>query len=42
MALSELEGKIDINPDQKAKMISNLLVVLSSESGTTPVIQAGS
>lgn len=42
MALSELEGKIDINPDQKANMISNLLVVLSSENGTTPVIQAGS
>ena len=38
MALNELEGKMDISPEQKATMISNLLVVLVSETGATPVV----
>lgn len=38
IALNELEDDIEITPEQKASMISNLLVVLVSENGTTPVI----
>jgi regulator of protease activity HflC (stomatin/prohibitin superfamily) len=38
-ALKEIEGKFNISPEQKAAMISNLLVVLVSETGATPVIK---
>ncbi len=43
MALDHLEdGKIIVmNNDQKAAMVSNLMVVLCSESETNPVINAG-
>lgn len=40
MAIKEMDGKIDLNTDQKATLISNLLVVLCSENGLTPVIKA--
>ncbi len=40
MALSELEGKMELSASQKVAIISNLLVVLCSESETTPVIRA--
>ncbi len=39
MALKEVESEIEIGADQKASMISNLLVVLSSEQGATPVLK---
>ena len=44
MALDHLEeGKvIQMNEGQKAQMVSNLMVVLCSESETNPVINAGS
>lgn len=42
MALKEIEGSIEIGENQKASLISNLLVVLSSEQATTPVIKADS
>jgi regulator of protease activity HflC (stomatin/prohibitin superfamily) len=38
MALKELESNIEIASDQKASMISNLLVVLCSDHATTPVV----
>lgn len=38
MALQALEKKVEISPDQKATLVGNLLVVLSSENNTTPVI----
>ena len=38
MALKEIEDNLSISPEQRATMISNLLVVLVSETGTTPVI----
>ncbi|MCW5963084.1 MAG: SPFH domain-containing protein [Bryobacterales bacterium] len=43
MALSELSQKsiIDLDASQKAAMVSNLLVVLCSERGTSPVVNAG-
>lgn len=42
MALDKIEkGKIaDFNPDQKAAMVSNLLVVLCSDEPATPVLNA--
>lgn len=40
MALKELENGLEISTEQKASMISNLLVVLCSENGVTPVIKA--
>jgi len=43
MALDMLSAKkiIDLDPERRASMVSNLLVVLCSERGTTPVINAG-
>ncbi|HAP58025.1 MAG TPA: band 7 protein [Cytophagales bacterium] len=38
MALQALEEKVEISQDQKATLVGNLLVVLSSEVNTTPVI----
>lgn len=38
MALEELSGTLEISPEQKVTMVSNLLVVLCSEHGTSPVI----
>jgi hypothetical protein len=37
-ALKEIEDELEISSEQKVSMISNLLVVLVSENGTTPVI----
>ena len=39
-ALKEIEDELEISSEQKVSMISNLLVVLVSENGTTPVINA--
>ena len=33
---------VDLDPERKAAMVSNLLVVLSSERGTQPVVNTGS
>lgn len=33
---------VELDPERKAAMVSNLLVVLSSERGTQPVVNAGS
>jgi len=43
MALQHLEEKqiVEMNDSQKASMVSNLMVVLCSESETTPVVSAG-
>lgn len=43
MALNKLkeEDIIDLDEDKKAAMVSNLLVVLCSEEGTQPVVNAG-
>jgi len=43
-ALEQLERKdiVDLDAERKAAMVSNLLVVLCSERGTTPVVNAGS
>lgn len=43
-ALDQLARKkiVDLDPDKKATMVSNLLVVLCSEQGTQPVVNAGS
>jgi regulator of protease activity HflC (stomatin/prohibitin superfamily) len=43
MALDMLSAKkiIDLDPERRAAMVSNLLVVLCSERGTTPVVNAG-
>lgn len=38
----ESDGVVDLDEERKATMVSNLLVVLSSESRATPVINAGS
>lgn len=40
MALKELEDKMDISAEQRVSMVSNLLVVLCSENGATPVIKS--
>ncbi len=44
MALAELEksGVVKLDEERKASMISNLLVVLCSDRGTQPVVNAGS
>lgn len=44
MALTELSRKhiVNLDEDKKAAMVSNLLVVLCSERGTTPVVNTGS
>ena len=43
MALDKLKQKsvIELDEDRKATMVSNLLVVLCSESAATPVVNAG-
>ncbi|HEX5054661.1 MAG TPA: SPFH domain-containing protein [Planctomycetota bacterium] len=43
MALEQLEknGVVDLDEERKAQMVSNLLVVLCSERGTQPVVNAG-
>jgi hypothetical protein len=43
MALAQLSEKhiVDLDEERKAAMISNLLVVLCSESAASPVINAG-
>jgi regulator of protease activity HflC (stomatin/prohibitin superfamily) len=43
MALNQLADKhlVDLDEERKAVMVSNLLVVLCSDSSTTPVINAG-
>lgn len=43
MALNNLQANniVDLDDERKAAMVSNLLVVLCSESDTTPVINAG-
>ena len=44
MALNDISEKkmINLDDERKATMISNLLVVLCSESDTQPVINTGS
>lgn len=44
MALAELEknGIVHLDEERKAQMVSNLLVVLCSERGTQPIVNAGS
>src|ERR1700751_2673920 len=44
MALAQLQerGIIELDPERKAAMVSNLLVVLCGESDTQPVINTGS
>ena len=43
MALAQLSEKniVELDEDRKAAMVSNLLVVLCSESEATPVINTG-
>jgi hypothetical protein len=43
MALAQLQerGIIDFDPERKAAMVSNLLVVLCGESNSQPVINTG-
>ena len=43
MALADLQksGVVQLNEEHKAQMVSNLLVVLCSDRGTQPVVQAG-
>ena len=43
MALDELQkkGVVDLDEERKATMVSNLLVVLCSERGTQPIVNAG-
>ena len=44
MALNELSkrGVVDLDPERRAAMVSNLLVVLCGERGTQPIVNAGS
>jgi regulator of protease activity HflC (stomatin/prohibitin superfamily) len=43
MALDMLAARkvVDLDPERRASMVSNLLVVLCSERGTTPVVNTG-
>ncbi len=43
IALAELEKRrtVDLDPERRAAMVSNLLVVLCSEEGARPVLNAG-
>ena len=43
MALEQLDhaGKIQLDEERKAAMVSNLLVVLCGERGTQPVVNTG-
>jgi hypothetical protein len=42
LALDELDagGKVQLDADQKARLVSNLLVVLTSEQTATPIVNA--
>lgn len=44
MALEQLEKKeiVNLDPERRAQMVSNLLVVLCGDRGATPVVNAGS
>ncbi len=44
MALGELSKRnvVDLDPERRAAMVSNLLVVLCGERGTQPIVNAGS
>ena len=44
MALSELSKRnvVDLDPERRAAMVSNLMVVLCGERGTQPIVNAGS
>ena len=44
MALRELADQhiVELDEERKAQMVSNLLVVLTSERGTQPIVNAGS
>ncbi|MFY2765199.1 SPFH domain-containing protein [Arenimonas sp. MALMAid1274] len=44
MALEQLSARkvVDLDPERRAVMVSNLLVVLCGERGTQPVVNAGS
>ena len=44
MALNELSQRnvVDLDPERRAAMVSNLLVVLCGERGTQPIVNAGS
>ncbi len=44
MALQHLkrDGIVDLDPQHRATLVSNLLVVLCSDRHTQPVVQAGS
>ena len=44
MALAQLSERniVELDEERKAQMVSNLLVVLTSERGTQPVVNAGS
>jgi hypothetical protein len=35
------KGILDLDPERKAAMVSNLLVVLCGERGTQPVVNTG-
>ena len=37
----EREGKISLDDERKAAMVSNLLVVLCGERGTQPIVNTG-
>ena len=43
MALDELQkkGVVQLDEERKAQMVSNLLVVLCSERGSQPIVNAG-
>lgn len=42
LALDELDrgSRVQLSPEQKSKLVSNLLVVLTSEQSTTPIVSA--
>jgi hypothetical protein len=44
MALEQLSARkvVDLDPERRAVMVSNLLVVLCGERGTQPIVNAGS
>jgi hypothetical protein len=43
-ALAELQSKdiVDLDPERRAAMVSNLLVVLCSDKATQPIVNTGS
>jgi hypothetical protein len=44
MALSELSNKgiVELDEERKAQMVSNLMVVLTSDKDVSPVVNTGS